>query len=201
VTASHDNGGDATWFRRFRFNEDETEEIRQRIDLNRRAIADEEGSAALLQNLLELAWALTPLDGQAEAAAIGQRAVDLARAEGLVSLEIEGLLHTATALQYSGDAHRADEIFQEAIRRVHDTGYAEHLHYLLHHQGRLRAELFDPDEARPLFEEALRIRRASREPLLVNSTESALNELNSWCAQRNPPSGQRPIRALTIAPS
>jgi tetratricopeptide (TPR) repeat protein len=189
VTASHDNDGDAEWFSRFRFNEDQTEEIRQQIKVNRRAIADEQGSAELLQNLLELAWALTPLDGQAEAAAIGQRAVDLARAEGLVSLEIEGLLHTATALQYIGDAHRADELFEEAIRRVRETGYAEHLHYLLHHRGRLWAELVGPDEARPLFEEALRIRRASGEPLLVKSTESALNELNSWCAQRNSLSG------------
>jgi tetratricopeptide (TPR) repeat protein len=152
--------------------------------LNRRAIADEQGSAELLQNLLELAWALTPLDEQAEAVVFGQRAVDLARAKGMASLEIEGLLHTATALQYSGDAHRADELFEEGIRRVHETGRAEYLHYLLHHRGRLRAELVGPDEARPLFEEALRIRRASSEPSFVTSTESALNELDSWCALR-----------------
>jgi tetratricopeptide (TPR) repeat protein len=198
VTASHDNGSDTAWFRRFRFNEDQMEGIRQQVELNRRAIADEKRPAELLQHLLELAWALTPLDGQDEAAAVGQRAVDLARTEGLASAEIEGLLHTATALQYSGDVHRADEIFEEAIRRVHETCYAEHLHYLLHHRGRLRAELLDPDEARLLFEEALRIRRASREPLLVKSTESALNELNSWCASRNSPGGRQPIRELTI---
>lgn len=130
--------------------------------------------------LLELAWALTPLGNEAEAAATGQRANRLASSRKLEASTIEALLHTATAMQYLGDVHTADELFREAIDRVHETGHTEHLHYLLHHCGRLMTEQHKPDNARTLFEEALRIRNILGDTAMSKSTEVALNELDSW---------------------
>jgi hypothetical protein len=94
----------------------------------------QEYSDELLPSLLELAWSLTPLGSEPEAVAAGQRAIELARSRQLEALEIEALLHTATALQYTGDATSAGKLFEEAIARVHATGLTEHLHYLLHHR-------------------------------------------------------------------
>ena len=73
---------------------------------------DEGGDTAeTLDKLLELAWVLTPLGEEQEAT----RYVELARSRGLVAMEIEALLHTATALRYSNRQAEAEAMFEDGI--------------------------------------------------------------------------------------
>jgi tetratricopeptide (TPR) repeat protein len=179
---SNERIDDSMWFRRFRFSPTQTIEIREQIIRNQQVVAANSSPLELLSSLLELTWALTPLDRQTEAVILGERSVGLARAEGLLEIEIEALLHTATAVQYTGDQHRAADLFEEAVRRVDETGHTEYLHYILHHYGRLKAEISDPDSARSLLERALELRERSGDAQLITSTRQALAELTRWCA-------------------
>jgi tetratricopeptide (TPR) repeat protein len=185
MDGSTEQRDDAAWFRRFRFTPVQKVEIRQQVERNRQAVSASTSALELLSNLLELTWALTPLDQEAEAVIIGERGLELARAHMLVEMEIEALLHTATAVQYSGDRQRADDLFEEAVRLVSETGEEAQLHFLLHHHGRLKAEMGDLEVARSLFEGALLLRKQFDDARLVASTQQALTELETWCTNQS----------------
>lgn len=171
---------DARWFRRFRFSAEQADAVRQQVERTCRTIDGGPASAELSSGLMELAWALTPLGRETEAAAFGRVALDLARATGDAEAEIEALLHTATALQYTGEPDEAQALFQAGIDRAIETGRTGNLHYLQHHLGRLAVEAFDPAGAGGLFEAALAQRRDMGDAGLVRSSEAALAELAPW---------------------
>ncbi|MEZ5410352.1 MAG: hypothetical protein R2761_20140 [Acidimicrobiales bacterium] len=174
------DSSDQHWFRRFRFSPEQADAVRQQIEFSCRSIDGGLGSADLLASLLELAWALSPLGREAEAAAFGRLAVDLARAGGDVASEIEALLHTATALQYTGEPEAARALFATGIELALGSGHTDNLHYLHHHLGRLEAEALDPTTADELFTAALAQRRQMADDGLVQSTEAALADLAAW---------------------
>lgn len=177
---------DAGWFRRFRFSPDQAETVRQQIGLSCRAIDDGLGPADLLAHLLELTWALPPLERETEAVSFGRVALELARAGGDSSSEIEALLHTATALQYAGEPAEARALFEAGIDVAARTGETGNLHYLQHHLGRLAAEALDSAGAAELFETALAQRREIGDEALIRSTETALAELTAWIDRHQP---------------
>lgn len=177
---------DARWFLRFRFSPEQAEAVRQQIGESCRAVDGGLGPADLLAHLLELTWALPPLGSEAEAVSFGRLAVDLARAAGDGTSEIEALLHTATALQYAGEPAEAQALFEAGIDAAARTGETGNLHYLQHHRGRLAAEALDPAGAAELFEAALRQRREIGDEGLIRSTETALAELPDWIERRRP---------------
>lgn len=177
---------DTRWFRRFRFSPEQAEAVRQQIGQSCRAIDEGLGSADLLAHLLELTWALPPLERETEAVSFGRLALDLARAGGDGTTEIEALLHTATALQYAGEPAEARGLFEVGIDVAARTGETDNLHYLQHHLGRLTAEALDPVGATELFEAALRQRREIGDEGLIRSTETALAELTTWIDHRRP---------------
>ena len=171
---------DTPWFRRFRFSAEQADAVREQVALTCRAIDGGLGSTELLASLLELAWALAPLGREAEAAAFGRMAVDVARARGDIGAEIEALLHTATALQYAGERDEARALFEAGIDLARQAGENGNLHYLQHHLGRLAAEALDPAEAAELFGAALAQRREIGDGGLIGSTEAALADLPAW---------------------
>lgn len=171
---------DSHWFRRFRFSADQADAVREQVELSCRAIDGGLGATDLLANLLELAWALPPLDREVEAVAFGRLAVEVARAGADTEAEIEGLLHTATALQYAGEPVEARALFQAGIDLALRSGRTGSLHYLRHHLGRLMAEGLDPAAAGELFDAALEQRREVGDAGLIRSTETARAELAAW---------------------
>lgn len=175
---------DSRWFRRFRFSAEQAGAVREQVERTCRAIDGGLGPTELLASLLELAWALAPLGREAEAAAFGRMAVDVARAGGDVAGEIEALLHTATALQYAGEPDGARTLFETGIDLARRTGETANLHYLQHHLGRLTAEALDQAGAGELFEAALAQRRDLDDAGLTRSTEAALADLPAWIEHR-----------------
>lgn len=175
---------DGRWFGRFRLSAEQAEAVREQVRLRCRAIDEGLGPADLLAGMLELAWALAPLEREAEAVDFGLVALDLARAAGDIEAEIEALLHTATALQYAGQPGEAQALFETGIDLALRTGRTENLHYLQHHLGRLTAEALDPDAARELFDAALRQRHEIGDAGLIRSTEAARAELATWVDRR-----------------
>lgn len=175
---------DDRWFRRFRFSAEQAEAVREQVERTCRAIDAGLGPNELLAALLELAWALAPLGREAEAAAFGRMAVDVARSRADVGAEIEALLHTATAVQYAGEPDEARTLFETGIDLAHRTGETANLHYLQHHLGRLAAEALDPVGAAELFGAALAQRRDLDDAGLIRSTEAALADLPAWIEHR-----------------
>lgn len=186
VTEPAETPDPTRWFRRFRFSAEQADAVREQVERTCGAIDGGLGSAELVAGLLELAWALAPLGREAEAAAFGRMAVDLARARGDAASEIEALLHTATALQYAGEPDEAKALFEAGIELTHRTGQTGNLHYLQHHLGRLTAESLDPAGAAELFEAALRQRREIGDAGLIGSSEAALAELAGWVEDHRP---------------
>lgn len=181
-----DDDPDTRWFRRFRFSPEQAEAVRQQIGRSCRAIDEGLGPADLLAHLLELTWALPPLERETEAVSFGRLALDLARAGGDGTAEIEALLHTATALQYAGEPADARAMFEAGIDVAAQTGETGNLHYLQHHLGRLTAEALDLSGSAELFEAALRQRRELGDEGLIRSTETALAELATWIDRHRP---------------
>ncbi len=184
MTDPAEDGPDARWFRRFRFSPEQAEAVREQVGRSCRAIDEGLGPADLLARLLELTWALPPLGSEAEAVSFGRLALDLARAGGDGTSEIEALLHTATALQYAGEPAEARALFETGADLAATTGETGNLHYLQHHLGRLTAEALDPTGAAELFRSALRQRREIGDDGLIRSTEDALAELATWTERR-----------------
>lgn len=176
---------DSAWFRRFRIPPGRVVSTRRAVEQNRRAVDDSTpGPEELFHALLELAWALTPLGREAEAVDFGERARQLAKELGDRREEIEALLHLGTALQYGGHAGRAQLCFDDALALSAQHDEPEHVHYLLHHAARLKAESGEIETARSFFERALHLRKDIGDDALVKSTQAALEELDSWCADR-----------------
>jgi tetratricopeptide (TPR) repeat protein len=114
---------------------------------------------------------------EAEAAALLEEALALARKRGDRAREIDGLLGLATAVQYLGERTRSIALFEEGLRLCAETGIGEKEHFLQHHLGRCLVEVGRRAEARAAFERALVLREALPTPQLAASTRAALAEL------------------------
>ncbi len=101
----------------------------------------------------------------------------LARELRDVPVEIETLLHLATARQYLGERVLAQSLFERALDRSRVSGIDAFVHFILHHQGRCFAELGSIEAARGCFERALSLRRKLGDPRFIRSTEAALDDL------------------------
>ncbi len=181
-----ENDLDAEWYRRFRLPNEQVDATREQVTRIRQNVDEGDDVTETLEKLLELAWALTPLGEEREAARCGRRAIELARSRGSVAVEIEALLHTATALQYSGKQADAETMFNDGIELCRTSGHDEQLHYFLHHLGRLRAEQLDESSATATFDEAITEREQRRLDHLAESSRLALAGLRSWIDERRP---------------
>jgi hypothetical protein len=175
---------DADWYRRFRLPDDQVDAKRYKATRDRESVEEGGDVAELLEKLLELAWALTPLGEECEAVRFGRRAIELARSRGSVAIEIEAMLHTATALQYSTEQAEAEAMFEDGIELCHVSGQDEQLHYFLHHLGRFKAEQLDEASASARFEAAIIEREHRRLDDLAESSRMALAGLRPWIANR-----------------
>ena len=111
---------DPEWYRRFRLPEDQIDAAAKQPKIAR--AAKKEATSPRRSTSLELAWVLTPLGEEREAARCGRRAMELARSRGSVAIEIEALLHTATALQYSNRQVEAEAMFENGIELCRMSG-------------------------------------------------------------------------------
>ena len=179
-----EDDADAAWYRRFRLPDDQVDATRQQVTRDRASVEPGGDVAEKLDELLELAWALTPLGEEREAARYGRRAVAIARSRGSVAAEIEALLHTATALQYSHESADAEAMFEFGIELCRTSGEGEQLHYFLHHLGRLRAEQLDEAGATLMLNAAIVERERRHLDHLAESSRQALAGLGAWIANR-----------------
>jgi hypothetical protein len=176
---------DAEWYRRFRLPDDQVDAARDKVTRDRASVKEEGDAAETLDELLELAWALTPLGEEREAAQCGRRAIEIARSQGSVVIEIEALLHTATALQCSHQQAEAEAMFEAGIELCHLSGRDEQLHYFLHHLGRLKAEQLDEASATARFHAAIIEREHRRLDHLAESSRMASDGLRPWIVNRH----------------
>jgi HTH-type transcriptional regulator, pleiotropic regulator of extracellular virulence genes len=184
MTTASEVFNDAQWFRRFRLPADDLAETSATVE--RDTVAVSSGSLTreeLLDTLLGLTWALTPLGRESEAVTFGEQALHLAQDLDSRNLEVEALLHLATAHQYCGADAIAEALFYEGLELARAADHPQ-LHFLLHHRGRLHAEASELEAARACFEEALLLRQVVGNDTLIASTENALATLEEWCASR-----------------
>jgi tetratricopeptide (TPR) repeat protein len=175
---------DSDWFRRYRYAPGDLEEVRAEVAVRRAELATTQSARDELATRIDLGAGLFPLGQEAESVAVLEPALALAeRLDDQAALSAVRL-HLATALQYVGRADEALPMFDAALAAVRATGADAEEHYLLHHQGRCLAEAGDVEAARASFERALELRLAGGEPWMIESTRTALGELDAWCAAR-----------------
>jgi tetratricopeptide (TPR) repeat protein len=135
---------------------------------------------ALIDALGHLAFLLTMMGQEAEAAPLVEEALDLSRQIGDRATEIDGLLQLGTTRQYMGERELAVRLFHEGLARVEETGIRRQENFLQQHLGRCLVELGRIDEARAAFETALALRKAAgSERRFIESTQAALDEIAS----------------------
>lgn len=172
---------DDGYFRRFRFTDDERDEVLRGIDADRGVLAAAIPGAAspvILRALVRLGFSLTPLGHEPEAAEHLELAVTMARMLSEQGQEISALLHLATALQYLGDRDRAQLLFQEGLDKAAAYGIGTDVHFLLHHRARCYAEQGKLTEARECMAQALALRQQLGDPRFITSSQGALDELD-----------------------
>jgi tetratricopeptide (TPR) repeat protein len=168
-------------FRRFRFADDDRDEVLRDIDADRGVLAAAipgAASPAILRAQVRLGFSLTPLGHEAEAAEHLEAAVTMARMLSEHGQEITALLHLATALQYLGDRDRAQQLFQEGLDAAAGYGIGADVHFLLHHRARCYAEQGKLTEARECMAQALALRQQLGDPRFITSSQSALDALD-----------------------
>lgn len=170
------------YFRRFRFTDDDRDEVLRDVEEDRGVLAAAipgAASPAILRALVRLGFSLTPLGHEAEAAQHLEAAVTMARMLSEHGLEISALLHLATALQYLDERDRAQLLFQEGLDKSAEYGIGTDVHFLLHHRARCYAEQGMITEARQSMTQALARRQQLGDPRFIASSQGALNELGS----------------------
>jgi tetratricopeptide (TPR) repeat protein len=174
---------DSAWFRRFRFATDDLIQVHSDVARMRTALG--RGTLPTREELatrVELGAMLFPLGHESEAELVLAPAAALARTLGDHDRLIAALLNLATTQQYLGRHAEALGLFEQALARVQANDTDEH--YVLHHRGRCLAEVGDVEAARTSFDRALDLRRALDVAWMVTSTQTALAELDAWCAAR-----------------
>jgi tetratricopeptide (TPR) repeat protein len=172
---------DEGYFRRFRFTDDEREQVLRDIDEDRGVLGAAipgAASPAILRALVRLGFSLTPLGDEEEAAENLEAAVTMARMLSEHGEEISALLHLATARQYLGERDRAQVLFQEGLDKAAGYGIDEDVHFLLHHRARCYAEQGKLTEARECMAQALALRQQLGDPRFITSSQGALDALS-----------------------
>lgn len=178
--------GEAAFFRRFRFGDDDLAEVEAEIAADEATVAAADGDTpATAAALIRLGFNLTPLGREAAAATRLEAGIAMSQRLGEHAQEVSALLHLATARQYLGEREQAQQLFQAGLDQAARYGTADEVHYLLHHRGRCYAEQGRAEEARACLEQALALRLQLGQPRLVASSRTALTELaGSTGAQR-----------------
>lgn len=170
----------AQFFQRFRFKD--VAEIERAIALHQAKLAEAIAAGDVTGELVSKSWlgyALAPLDREAEAAALLDSALVLARRLGDRLEEIRVLLNLATARQYLGERDTAQRLFSDALKKCRAMEGNVGEDQILHHQGRCFAEQGNLTAARQCFEQALALREARGATEQVESTRRALAALDA----------------------
>lgn len=142
----------------------------QRTDLEAaRKEGDEESILALLGPLSESYRMLAQLDPAVD---YGREALELATKLDKPRQRIANGLRLATALQYRNQQDEALPLFEATLDLARAHGHL--VDFALQHLGKCLVEMDRAGDARPLFEEALALRRARNEDALAASTEEAI---------------------------
>jgi tetratricopeptide (TPR) repeat protein len=163
-----------------RFHPEDPGEVGRQIEADRgrltaiRASGDRQTEMSIC---LGMGFGLYITGAEAEAAPVLDRALALARALGDRAVEIEALLHLATARQYLGERVLAQSLFREALERSSAYGIDTFEHFILHHQGRCFAEQAMIADARACFTRALALRVTLGMERFIRSSKAALDEL------------------------
>nr|BBH87380.1 hypothetical protein KTC_21310 [Thermosporothrix sp. COM3] len=134
--------------------------------------------AQQLQLLTWLGGDILLLGKEADAIALIEQALTMAREQSEKASEIENLLNLATAQQYLGKRELAQRLFQEAFEKGRTYGVREFEDFVLHHRGRCYVEQGKLDEAQACFEQALKLREAKEDQRFLTSTRNALAAVN-----------------------
>ena len=170
--------GEDGYFRRFRFDDADLDEVRREIAADQATAAEGmDASPALVAALVRLGFLLIPVGREAEAVGHLEAGLAMARQLGEHGQEISALLHLATAYQYLGERDRAQALFQQGLDKAAEYGIDDERHYLLHHRGRCYAEQGRLREAHGCLAEALALRQQTGPPRLIASSQDALADL------------------------
>jgi len=170
----------AKFFRRFRIADKDfaLKEIAENEAALSQAISSGDEPVQLAARL-RLGFYLTPLDREYEAVVHLETALALARKLGEKAREIETLLHLGTSVQYTGDRERALGLFAEGLAKAEAYDIDEQAHFLLYHRGRCEVELGRIEDARRSFASALAIRERIGVPRFVETTRTALKDIEA----------------------
>jgi tetratricopeptide (TPR) repeat protein len=166
-----------------RFLPENRAEIRDEIARDRLLLAEAVRTGDRAAELLlrgGIGFGLYVTEAETEAVPMLAAAQALATALGDRRMEIELLMHLATARQYCGDRALAQTLFQEALDLSRASGIDEFEHFIRHHQGRCYAETGEIAAARHCFEQALALRERLGIPRFIESSKAALADLASW---------------------